>query len=316
MMSREVTEVKFFSEADKSMQPALFLPAEGNEARPLVVALHTWSYGLKGDQADPYFARCAERNWHCIFPEFRGPNWTPQACGSDLAVSDIAGAAAYVKAHYPVDGSRVFLVGGSGGGHASLLVAGRHPELWSAVSSWCPISDVAKWHDFSRIKGSGYDEHIRKACGGDPSAERAAFDEAMKRSPVTYLKNAAGRTIIDIGTGIHDGHRGSVPVSQTLEAFNLLAAEADRVSAADIEFMVKNEAVPEHLRFEGEDPAYGEYKVLFRRVSGMVRVTIFEGGHDLLKGPAFGFFDRQCRGQAPVWCSGDTADFQEVGLDK
>ena len=308
-MEESVREITFFSEADGSMQPALFCPAQGDGPRPLVVALHTWSYGMAGG-GEKFFPGCAKRNWHCIYPEFRGPNWRPEACGSDLVVSDLAGAVAYVKANYPVDDSRVFLVGGSGGGHASLLLAGRHPELWTAAAAWCPISDIAKWHDscLKVERDKAYSEHIRLACGGDPSKDAAAYGEAMKRSPVTYLAAARGKTIIDIGTGIHDGHTGSVPVSQSIEAFNLLAAGPDRIGEADIEYMVRHEAVPEHLRFDGEDPAYGEHRVLMRRVSGMVRLTIFEGGHDILPGASLGFFDHQRRGAAPVWDSGTVSE--------
>lgn len=88
-MSEAVREIKFFSEADKSMQPAFFAPASGSDPRPLVVALHTWSYSYDNGQKDMFFQECAKRNWHCIFPHFRGPNWGKEACGSDLVVSDL-----------------------------------------------------------------------------------------------------------------------------------------------------------------------------------------------------------------------------------
>ena len=310
-MSEAVREISYLSELDQSMQPAFLAPASGSEKRPLVVALHTWSFDHTQDSTQ-FFARAAERNWHCIFPKFRGPNRTPEACGSDLVVSDIVSAVAYVKANYAVDEEKVYLVGGSGGGHASLLLAGRRPDLWSAVSSWCPISNLVQWHKecLNNPRESGYAKHIEAACGGDPETDSAVFAEAMKRSPVSYLEASAGKCIVDIGTGIHDGYIGSVPVSHTLNAFNLLAAPEDRISEEDIDFMVKNQEVPAHLKFIGFDPAYGEKKVLFRRVSGMVRVTIFEGGHNLLPGQAFGFLERQKGGTAPVWFSGDIADFR------
>lgn len=315
-MSEAVREITYLSELDQTMQPAFFAPASGDAPRPLAVALHTWSYSFDNSPKDAFFNECAKRNWHCIYPHFRGPNWLKDACGSDLVVSDLKSAVTYVKNNYPVDDSRVFLVGGSGGGHASLLMAGRHPELWSAVSSWCPISDIAAWHaqclQFTN-SNRNYAEHIEKACGGNPQEDPAVYADAMHRSPVTYLPHAAGKVIVDIGTGIHDGHTGSVPVSHTLNAFNCLAAAGDRISEADIEYMVKNEAIPEHLKFTGSDPAYGDRKVLCRRVSGMVRVTIFEGGHELICGAAFGFLDQQCGGKVPVWFSGNGSDDNQNG---
>lgn len=288
------------------MQPALILPAEGSEPRPLAVCLHTWSFALQEEYAADYVRACRARNWHCIYPLFRGPNWTPEACGSDLVVSDLECAVEYMKAHYPVDESRIYLVGGSGGGHASLLMAGRKPELWTAVSSWCPISDIAAWFAQTRAKKTdpslrGYDDHIFDSCGGDPLRSPEAAAQAKHRSPLTWLKNASGHVILDIGTGIHDGHTGSVPVSHAILAYNEVAAPEDRIEQADIDYIVEREEIPMHLRFEGEDPSYSTHRVLMRRTSGKVRLTLFEGGHDLLPETAFCFLENQVRDAEPVW---------------
>ncbi len=47
MNSLEVKEITYLSHEDHSMQPAFVCAATGNEKRPLVVCLHTWSYGLE-----------------------------------------------------------------------------------------------------------------------------------------------------------------------------------------------------------------------------------------------------------------------------
>ena len=298
-------KVEFLSGADETMQPAYFYRAEGTAPRPLTVALHTWSFGLD-EKWEPYLHCCKELNWNLIYPEFRGPNWKPEALGSSLVVSDLISCVEYAEKNCNVDPERIFLAGGSGGGHAALLLAAKVPELWSAVSVWCPISNIAKWHAECKAVGHDYWQHIEQACGGDPRKSAAAAKEAVSRSPVTFLENAKGKTIIDIGVGIHDGHSGSVPVSQSLEAFNILADEADRISKEDIEYIVKTETIPGHLKYDGpEDLAYGPYKVLFRRVSGNTRLTVFEGSHDILYGPTFGFLQRQSRNMEPVWYSGD-----------
>ena len=308
------TEITYFSKLDASMQPALVWAAKDDEPRPLVVCLHTWSARIDKERYyAQYLPRCQERNWHFIFPLFRGPNYTPEACGSDLVVSDLECAVTYMKQTYRVDESKIFLVGGSGGGHASLLMAGRRPELFTAISSWCPISDIAAWFKQVNLKKQpstkrDYDDHIFEACGGNPLTDEKAAAEAKHRSPLTWLSNATDKVILDIGAGIHDGHIGSVPISHAINAFNEVAKEEDRISEADIAYMVETEKVPEHLRFEGEDVAYGPRTVHFRRVSGQVRLTLFEGGHDMVPGAVFGFFDRQVRGTAPVWNSGDVYD--------
>ena len=312
-------EIQFESKVDETMQPAFFWRAKGDDPRPLVVCLHTWSYGLE-QPWEKFRIRCEERNWHCAYPYFRGPNNNRKACGSDLVVSDLESVVDYCKKHYPVDESRIYLVGGSGGGHASLLMAGRAPEIWTAVSSWCPITDIKAWHKECRAKygDEGYSKHIELACDGDPQISTSAAAQAKRRSPLTYLEASKGKTIVDIGTGIHDGHTGSVPVSHAINAFNLLADPKDRISREDIDFIVANEAIPEHLKYTGaDDPAYGpRCKVLLRVVSGMTRLTLFEGGHDMIIGPAFGFLERQQKGQAPVWSSGDVYDPEDAALGR
>ena len=313
-------QITYLSGADQSMQPALIAPAEGREARPLAVCLHTWSYGLEEWYAEEYIKACAERNWHLIYPLFRGPNWNKEACGSDLVVSDLECAVEYMKENYAVDESRIYLVGGSGGGHASLLMAGRRPEIWTAVSSWCPISDVAAWFTQTRSMANrhmgGYADHIFSACGGDPTTCPEAMEQAKHRSPLTWLANAAGNVILDIGTGIHDGHTGSVPVSHAILAFNEVAAPEDRIAQADIDYIVEKEEIPSHLVFDGEDPAYGENRVLMRRTSGSVRLTLFEGGHQILTETAFSFLENQVRGAEPVWFSGKKTQGSAAELTK
>ncbi len=301
-------EVFFQSSGDDSMQPALLQRASSTTPRPLVVALHTWSYDHLSCNWENYRTRAAARDWHLIYPKFRGPNCTPEACGSDLVVSDIVSAAKFAVAECNVDPERIYLIGGSGGGHASLLTAGRHPELWTAVSSWCPIFDLTSWHSETAAAGLVYAEHIEAACGGNPALSPQARSEALKRSPVSYLSNARGKVTLDINTGIHDGHTGSVPVSHSIRAFNMLAAESDRIREEDIAFIVSEEKVPVHLQFRGIDPAYGSYKVLLRKTSGTVRLTLFEGGHDILAGPGIAFLENNKMAAEPVWNSGKDCD--------
>jgi len=304
---------------DKSLQKARCYFAQGDSPRPLLVALHTWSYTYKSSCA--HFAKfCIEHNWNLIYPDFRGPNWTPQACGSDAVVSDIADAVAYMKQKARVDNTRVYLIGGSGGGHASLLLAARRPDLWTAVSAWCAISDIAAWHDQCLARKRGYFEHIRKACGGDPSKDASAREEARKRSPLTYM-GSASRVVLDISTGIHDGHNfagrnGSVPVSHTLNAFNALARPADRISPEDIAYMTKEQKIPAKFGPPEADPALGEKTVLFRRQSNLARVTLFEGGHDLIPYAGMEWLSRQKRNAPPDWSPGKKAGTGSVELTK
>jgi len=295
----EVKTVKYKCTADDSMQSAMFYAPKTDKPAPLLVALHTWSGGYAQGGSAGYAKWCTKKNWAFIHPHFRGPNWTPAAMGSELVVQDIKDAVEYAKKHANVDTKRIYLVGGSGGGYASLLMAGRTPEIWAGVSAWCPISDLKKWHAECKKAGRGYYKHIEKACQGVPGKDPKADEECKKRSAITYLKNAK-KVNLDISTGIHDGHTGSVPTSQTLEAFNEVAAPADKISAEDIAFFIKEQKTPEKLKKESGGKLEGR-DIHFRRTSGNVRVTIFEGGHNILHNPALNWLEYQQKDEPAVW---------------
>ena len=319
-MEPVIEDILYPCKFDHTMQPARFRRAVGSEPRPLVVCLHTWSADQTQKSFDRYAALAADRNWHAIFPNFRGPNWQADGCGSDLVVSDLEDAVEFVKSTCAVDPARVYLTGGSGGGHCSLLMAGRRPDLWTAVSAWCPISDIALWHQQTRRFGKGhavYADHIESACGGDPAESAEARKEARKRSPLTWLPNAVSRLPVDIGTGIHDGHRGSVPVGQAIRAYNTLAAPADRISEEDIARIENEEKIPDHLKAGSGDPAYGSHTVYLRKQSNLVRLTLFEGGHDMIADAAFDWLSRQTAGQTPDFTSGQPPKVElEANLGK
>jgi len=174
------------------------------------------------------------------------------------------------------------------------LLAGRAPEIWAGVSAWVPISDLNAWYEESRRLGTKYVREIAASCGGSPVGEGATASECRKRSPVTYLERA--RTIqIDINHGIRDGRSNGdpVPVSQSLRAFNLLAAPQDRFTEDEITYFTREAQVPASLQSETTDPSYGGLKILFRRQSGNTRITIFDGAHDKNTEAAFRWLNRQ-----------------------
>lgn len=264
---------------DGVLEPVWFLPNPAAEPAPLLVHLHSWSSRL-GEAA---VARdCIRRGWAFVSPNFRGPNNRPEACGSQLAIQDVLDAVAFARRSTAVDPRRIYLVGGSGGGHMALMMAQAAPELWAGVSAWVPISDLAAWHAFSQQKGSRYHQMMEQACGGPPGTSRTDA-EYRARSPLFLLARARG-VAIDIQVGIRDGHDGSVPVSHALRAYNALAAanghEARALAAADIAFITEHARLPEALATEKVEEPERRRAVLFRRIAGPVRLTIFDGAHE------------------------------------
>ena len=297
-----VTELRIRSTADGSEQPALSWSPAGEEARPLLVGLHTWGGDYRQASNGAVFARwCMAQGWHFVFPHFRGPNRTPEALGSDLAVQDIVDAVAHLRQTRPVDADRIYLIGASGGGHMAMLMAGRHPDLWAGVSAWVGISDVAAWHAEHLKDGQAdnYAKNIEAALGGPPDTPKRLAD-ARRRSPLSWLQGARGVNL-DLHHGLHDGRTGSVPCRHSLLAFNAVAAEADRLDPAQIEAFYASQQRPAGWPAAAPDPLYGDIPLHFRRQSGQARVTIFEGGHEIFYTPGLNWLAAQRRGRPAVW---------------
>jgi len=293
---RTVHAVTIKSSMDGSEQKALFyVPPEGAPDQkgapvPLLVQLHTW--GGKYDQSKGH----PNKKWVMIAPDFRGPNNRPEACASKLAIQDVLDAVEYAKKNARIDESRIYLSGWSGGGHMALMMAAKAPDIWAGVSSWVPVSDLVAWH--AHHGPSRYSLAMDKACGGAPGTP-ATDAEYKARSPINFLPAAKG-VPIDINAGIHDGHKGSVPISQSLYAFNVLA-EANglkdkQISEENIQFMTREEKVPPALAGETENDPERRLAILFRRVAGPIRITLFEGGHTAENGAAWNWLERQKKG--------------------
>lgn len=287
MNAAEFTEASIPSTKDGKLQKAFWWHPKSakTKAVPLLVMLHTWSGNYQQKRwKEIGLKECVERGWAMIHPDFRGPNRRPEACASEFAVQDVFDAVAWAKQQIKVDAKRIYLVGTSGGGHMSLVMAGRAPKLWAGVSSWVPISDVAQWHrDCTAAGRKNYARDMEKSCGGKPGDSEKVDAQYRNRSPLTWLPNAKG-VAIDINAGVHDGHTGSVPCAHSLHAFNSLAVAnglSDRkVSFRTIESIRKNRAVPKAQRSKPIEDEKRQREVLFRRSAGPARVTLFEGGHE------------------------------------
>ena len=188
-MTDEMLEISVESSIDKTLQPNLFYEAK-EKNRPLLVGLHTWSHN-RFNQVNKMLPLAKKNEWNLLLPEFRGPNTVNNpisklACGSECAKQDIIDAVNYVKANYDIDENNILLLGASGGGHMALLMAAYKPELWKAVASFVPISDVSMWHS----ENENYRRDIEACCGDINSKE--SYD---MRSPINYAEEISKATV-------------------------------------------------------------------------------------------------------------------------
>lgn len=276
-------------------QSALHLPARrGDGDRPLLVVLHSWSNEYRQHIGIPY-ARWAQRhNWAMIAPNFNGANVTADATGSDEAVQDVVDAIDFAIERGGVDRERVFVVGFSGGGMMSLLMAGRHPDRIAGAVAWVPVHDLVGWHRYNagQAPRRDYANHIETACGGDPGADRVARASCERRSPRSWLHAARrARVPVYIGHGLADD---LVRPSAALRAFNQLADPADRLGRGSVA-TVDGNALPASVTGSNGVPTYfraGDPDVLFAARSAAATVVLFEGEHDMVYHPGLEWMTR------------------------
>ena len=292
------TLVQIKSTADGTEQPSYVTTPTGytpeSGAAGILVNVHSWSGDL--NQRDLELEQAAnKRKLIFVAPNFRGPNKTPEACGSKLAQQDVLDAVDYVKKNYKLTTTDVFLTGSSGGGHMTMQMVGNHPQYWTAASAWVGISDLTAWHE--RHAKDNYGAMLRAACGGAPGTSAAVDAEYTFRSPKTHLAQATS-VPLEIAAGIYDGHAGSVPVSHSIWAFNAVAAANEAKAGASGPSEVVDEATiaklcapPWRLLAPGADEEQldttYDRTIYFRRSSGRCRLTLFEGGHERLPLAAF-----------------------------
>lgn len=203
-------ELLIKSTLDGSLQPSLFYKAEGDEKRPLLVGLHSWSHD-RFNQIGAMLPVCEKYNFSLLLPDFRGANLgenprCKEACGSKYARQDIRDAIDYLIENDMVDKDNIFLLGGSGGGHMALMMAGTCPEYFKAIGAYVPITDLVKWHK----ENPKYAVHIDACCDGE--------DDMRERSPITYLDTIA-KANVKIFHGKHDD---VVPFTHSTSLYNAI----------------------------------------------------------------------------------------------
>jgi len=218
-----LTEVRLPSSVDGAEQPIVVGVPEAYDPgtpTPLLVGLHTWSADYL-QRVQPYGAEAGRRGWLVVLPNFRGPNTTKnpqptQAGGSLLAQHDIVDARQYMVEHYAVDPERIYLTGDSGGGHMTLLMAGKYPDLWTAAAAWVPVTDLREWWEVQ----NGYAAQVEAITGGKPGDSAAVDFEYLRRSPRTFMTNLAPLPVLLA----HGDRDPTIPAEQSWRSFRVLAS--------------------------------------------------------------------------------------------
>ncbi|OGK06253.1 MAG: hypothetical protein A2519_08240 [Candidatus Raymondbacteria bacterium RIFOXYD12_FULL_49_13] len=279
--------VEIPSSMDSAVQKAYFRKSNAQDRKPLLISLHTWS----GDyaQTDELTRYASAKDWNYIHPDFRGPNWTKKACCSKYVIADIDDAITYALQNALVDTDRIYVVGASGGGYATLSMFMKSRHSISRFSSWVPISDLVAWyHETVQRKSEfPYAQQIADCVGSTASGLNET--EARERSPLYWEtpRKKLERTKLNIFTGIYDGVKGSVPITHSIRFYNKVLKD---LGVADSAYYVTNQETA--LLLETRKPLrnfgkIGDRYICLKKEYKNISLVIFTGEHEML--PAYAF---------------------------
>lgn len=271
------------SSMDTSWQKLYAYRSTTNTKQPLIVSLHQWSNNyteLKNSLAD----ETKQKNWNYIHPDFRGANNRPEAAGSDLTIIDIDDAINWAINNFNVDVSKIYVVGASGGGFATLCAYGRMKHNVASFTAWVPISDIGAWYYESLVRNKKYANNILAITNSLPG--KLNIEEITKRSPINHSipKGRLKNIPLTILAGVHDGHdKNAVPITHSLMYYNKLLR--DKGVKNKSEFVSESDMITllNQQRYPVKDSAYiGDRLILYEKRYENIRLIIFEGGHEML----------------------------------
>lgn len=280
-------KVQIKSSLDNKLQNAYFYKTTNTEKTPLVVSLHSWA----GDytQYDVGVADLViKKDFNYIYPNFRGRNDNPDACASDLAISDINDAIQFAIDNGNVDQDNIFVIGGSGGAHATLSFYPKTKHRIKAYIAWNPITDLIEWFHQSKNRNSRYSDDILKVTHIDSESE---FNERLikERSPI-HQRTPQTNSDIHLFAGYHDGYKGSVenpvPITHTLNYFNklVLSFGGNQKDLIPQELITKLATKSLPLT---EKTINDNREIVYQRKFKNINLTIFNGNHEQIESETF-----------------------------
>lgn len=278
----DFSEVDIESSADGKIQKAYFYATKSREPKPLIVSLHSWDVNYQRE--DKLIPQILEKDYNFIRPDFRGTNNTKEACGSPLVVSDIDDAISFAIKNGNVDTSNIHILGASGGGHAALIAYMKSDHNVRSFSAWVPISDIAKWYYESLGRNQKFAKDISLVTTGNSTG--IDIQEAIKRSPI-YMQTPLEKrknSRLYLYAGIHDGYRGPVPITHSLDFFNKIVKDYEPGSSENLihEETIRELVVSRIYKSQDSTTLSGRHIHYSKRFRDLVEIYIFEGEHEII----------------------------------
>lgn len=174
--------LKFKANDGLDVEAFLTLPA-GQQPRPVVILPHGGPIGVADSlHFDPEVQFLASRGYAVLRVNFRGSEGYGRAFreaghrsyGTRIE-DDIDAALSQALAQYPLDASRMCVVGSSYGGYSALVSAIRWPQRFRCVVSIAGISDRLLFFTASDTARSEKGRQLAEKMMGDPSEDAAGM---------------------------------------------------------------------------------------------------------------------------------------------
>lgn len=131
--------------ADDAKRYPLVVVLHGLHGRPM--AMLRYAFGFDDEKLDPLFK---DRHMPPL-PQREAFVVTPSAHGDafyrELGERDVTDLVAWMRAHYPIDESRISITGASMGGTGAAAIALHHPGAFSAAAPLCGYHSLHLRHD-------------------------------------------------------------------------------------------------------------------------------------------------------------------------
>ncbi|MEC7264482.1 MAG: hypothetical protein VXW38_12135 [Bacteroidota bacterium] len=260
-------------------QPVYLYRAKSHKPKPLIISLHTWSGNF--NEYDPLAAICVEKDINYIHPNFMGANDAPESCCSDRVIEQIDDVIEYALYNLKIDEENIHIIGLSGGGYAALCHFMKSKIPITSYSSWVGISDLEAWYFQSKSQKNSFWKDILDCTGSEKNLEVA---EARKRSPIYLPIDVVKQKKVDLNlfTGIHDGIRGSVPITQSINFYNRIVSELYPNDSGNLVSTKETLYLMEYRKPIGNFGEIDGRPLCLVRNNGHIGLYIFDGGHEIL----------------------------------
>lgn len=281
----EVVEIK--SPLDGSLQPAYFYKTKSDKPQPLIVSLHSWSHDYT--QYDSINEFSFEKDFNFIHPNFRGVNNTKDGCCSDLVISDIDASIDYALKNANVDKDKIYVMGMSGGGYATLGMFMKSKHKIKKFSAWVPLVDLVQWYKETKMLRLKYTPEIL-ACTN--SIDGVLNEEIAKQKSPIYWKTPVNKlkyATLEINTGIYDGLGGNnvIPITHSINFYNKLLTDLKIKDSSKYVSPMEKLSLLEFREPLGDFGEISGREVMLVKETNHVKLTLFEGGHEMLEKYAF-----------------------------